>query len=166
MSEIQHSIPPLEIIYKKVEADARFSLYYLNTVDAVINVANDFRDNAETAERVFNQILDRLTESGEYEDPYDATGSLATTSAEAEGLVKEAILALQKLNPKFGKSFSVEDAEVLSGSNEDAISALQRLHDSMVDLRWAIAEHDADLEEPEGKALNNVEDLIADLRSL
>ena len=48
---------------------------------------------------------------------------------------------------------------------EDAIGALQKLHDEMVDLRWAVIEHDADLEVPEGKAFDNAEDLFADLRS-
>ena len=165
MTEIQHSTPPLEIIYKKVEADSRFSLHYLNAVDAVIDVANDFRKEAENAERACNQFMAWLDESGGYEEPFDATGDLATTSVAAEAIVKEVILALQKLDDKFAKSVFVEDAEEMSGSNKDAISALQRLHDSMVDLRWAFIEHDADLEEAEGKSFDNVEDLIADLRS-
>ena len=58
-----------------------------------------------------------------------------------------------------------EHAEEVFVSYEDAIGALQQLHDAMVDLRWAVLEHDADLEEPKGKAFDNVEDLFADLRS-
>ena len=58
-----------------------------------------------------------------------------------------------------------EHAEEVSERNEEAIVALQKLHDALVDLRWAVIEHDADLEEPEDKAFDNVDDLIADLRS-
>ena len=60
---------------------------------------------------------------------------------------------------------AAEHAEDVSVSNEEAIGALQKLHDALVDLRWAVIEHDADLEEPEGKAFDNVEELVADLRS-
>ena len=35
----------------------------------------------------------------------------------------------------------------------------------MVDLRWSIIEHDANFEEPNEKTFDNVEDLIADLKS-
>ena len=55
--------------------------------------------------------------------------------------------------------------EAMAGSNDEAVRALQKLHDSMVELRWAVIEHDADLEEPEGKEIDNIEELIADLRS-
>ena len=54
----------------------------------------------------------------------------------------------------------------MSDSSQDAIHALEKLHDAMVDLRWAIVEHDADLEEPEDKAFKTVEELVADLKSL
>ena len=60
---------------------------------------------------------------------------------------------------------SAEHVEDVSEGNKEAIVALQKLHDSMVDLRWAIIEHDADLEEPEGEAFDNVEGLVADLKS-
>lgn len=56
MSTSQEGIPPLEPIYRKVEADSRFSLHYLKTVDAVIAVAINLRNDAETAESVIERI--------------------------------------------------------------------------------------------------------------
>ncbi len=58
-----------------------------------------------------------------------------------------------------------EHAVEVSERNEEAIGALQKLHDALVDLRWAVIEHDADLEKPEGEAFDNVESLVADMRS-
>ena len=87
-------------------------------------------------------------------------------SASAEKAVKEATASLQELDGALHESMlSSEDASEVSESNGEAIAALQRLHDLMVDLRWAIIEHDANFEEPEDKTFNNVEDLVADLNS-
>jgi len=87
-------------------------------------------------------------------------------SASAEKAVKEAIAALQEFDGALDESMlSSEDAAEVSEGNGEAIAALQRLHDLMVDLRWAIVEHDANFEEPEDKTFNNVEDLVVDLNN-
>lgn len=162
MQATQSPISRLEVIYKKVEADSQFSLDYLRAVDAVINVATDVRNNAEIAEKACKHILAHLAESGGYDKPLDPKGTLMPKSASAETIVRKTILALQALD---GSMLPAEHAEEVFVSYEDAIGALQQLHDAMVDLRWAVLEHDADLEEPKGKAFDNVEDLFADLRS-
>ena len=166
MPVTQQPVTQLEVIYGKVEADSRFSLYHLRAVDAAINVATDVRNFAETGERTIKQFLDRLAEAGGHAEAIDPTDKLASISASAEAAVKETILAFQEQDGAWcGPSVSPEHAEEMSVSNDEAIGALQRLHDAMVDLRWAVIEHDADLEEPEGEAFSTVEDLAADMRS-
>ena len=166
MLQLQDAGPPLEVIYKKVEADSRFSLHYLKTVDTVITVSTDLHNNAASAEAAFKHFLVRITESGGYEEPFDSTGELASLSALVEATVKEVLVALHKINDTVdNSSIFVEDAETMSVSIEDASYALQGVHDSMVDLRWAIIEHDADLEKPEARVFDNVEELVADLKS-
>ena len=162
MQATQSSMPSLEVIYRKVEADSQFTLDYLRAVDAAISLAINVRNNAEIAEEVCIKVVTFLTESGGPEEPIDPTGELAPKSISAEAVVKKTILALQSLD---GSMLPKEHAEEVSVSNQEAISALQKLHDALVDLRWAVIEHDADLDEPEGKVFDNVEDLIADLRS-
>ena len=162
MQAIPTSLSRLEVIYRKVEADTQFSLDYLRAVDAVIDVAIDVRNNAETAEKVCSQILTLLAEAGGYDEPIDPEGKLAPKSVSAETVVKKTIVALQALD---GAMLPAEHAEEVSVNNKEAIGALQKLHDALVDLRWAVLEHDADLEEPEGGAFNSAEDLFADLRS-
>ena len=166
MPAVQKSVEDLEVIYDKVQADSRFSLYYLREVDAAIDAATDVRNDAQTAERAIKQFLAHLSESGGGEKPIDPADKLATISAAAEAAVKKTIRVLQGYEGAWeGSSISAEHAEEVSEGNKEAIVALQKLHDSMVDLRWAVVEHDADLEEPEGEAFDNVEDLVADLKS-
>ena len=134
---IEHSASPLKVIYKKVEADSRFSLYYLRGVDTAINVATVARNSAETAEQAVKPVLTQLTESDGFDRPIDPKGKLASMSASAEKAVKEAIAALQRLDGALGKStLSDEDTAEISASNDEAVAALQKLYDLMVDLRW------------------------------
>ena len=166
MPAVQHSVEDLEIIYDKVRADSRFSLHYLRALDAAIDVTTDVSSDAQTTERAIKQFFARLEKSGGYEEPIDPEGKLASSSASAEAAVKKTIRALQESGETWEKSaVSEEHAEEVRERIEEAIVALQILHDSMVDLRWAVVEHDADLEEPEGEAFDNVKDLVADLRS-
>lgn len=162
MQAAQASIPSLEVIYDRVKADSQFSLDYLRALDAVIDVVIDARNNAETIEKVCSQILAHLAETGGYDNPLDPNGKLTPKSVSAEAAVRETILALHNLD---WSRLPAEHAEEVSERNGEAITALQKLYDALVDLRWAIIEHDADLEEPEDKAFDNVDDLIADLRS-
>ena len=165
MSTIQHSVEDLEVIYDKVWADSRFSLHYLREVDAAIDVATDVRNSAQTTERAIKQFLTQLDESGGYVKPIDPKNKLAAKSASAETAVKNIICALKNFGETWRKSaISVAHAEDVSECIEEAIGALQKEHDELVDLRWAVIEHDADLDEPEGKAYGNVDDLFADVK--
>ena len=167
MSTLHEDIPPLEPIYRKVEADSRFSLHYLKTVDAAIAVTVNLRNDAETAEKVIERIVARIVDSGGFSKPIDPENTLSSLAASAEGVVKEAISAVRDLADALdGPTFPGEDTQEMSKAGEEAIGALRSLHDRMVDLRWAVLEHDADLETPDGKAYDDVEELVADLRRL
>ena len=162
MQAAEPDAPRLEVIYNRVKADSQFSLDYLRAVESVADTVMDARNSAEATGKACNLILTHLAKTGGYDKPLDPTGKLTPKSARAEAVVKKTILALQGVD---WSVFSAEHAEEMSERNEEAIVALQKLHDVMVDLRWAVLEHDADLEEPKGKAFDNVEDLFADLRS-
>ena len=169
MPGIQRSIPRLDIIYEKVEADSRFSIHYLRIlrmVDAFVDVSTNMRDNAETAELAIRQVLTRLSENDGCGEPIDPTGDFASRAGSAEGVVKHSITALHEIVETLKTpAIADEHVEAMRGSSEAAIYAFQKLHDAMVDLRWAVMEHDANLEQPEDKVFEGVEDLIADLKS-
>lgn len=165
MSMLHEDIPPLEPIYRKVEADSRFSLHYLKTVDAVIAVTINLRNDAETADKVIEQIVSRIVDSGGFSKPIDPENTLAPLAASAEDGVREAISAVRDFADALeGSTFTGEDAREVSRAGEEAIGALRSLHDRMVDLRWAVLEHDADLEAPDDKVYDDVEELVADLK--
>lgn len=165
VSTSQHSIPPLEPIYRKVEADSRFSLHYLKTVDSVIAVTINLRNDAETAEKVIGGIVSRIVDSGGFSKPIDPENTLASLAASAEDGVKEAISAVRDFADALeGSTFTGEDTREMSRASQEAIGALRSLHDRMVDLRWAVLEHDADLETPDDKVYDDVEELVADLK--
>ena len=166
MPAMQQSVEDLEVIYDKVRADSRFSLHHLRAVDAAVDVATNVRNDAETTERAIKTILERLTKSDGYEAPIDPENKLAPISASAEAAVRQTICALQESRKAWEKSpVSEEHGEEVLERIEEAIDSLKKLHDEMVNVRWAVIEHDADLEEPEGKKFDNAYDLVADLRS-
>ena len=165
MSMLHEDIPPLEPIYRKVEADSRFSLHYLKTVDSVIAVTINLRNDAETADKVIERIVSRIADSGGFPKPIDPENTLSSLAASAEGVVKEAISAVRDIaDALHGAAFPAGDAEEASRASEEAIGALRSLHDRMVDLRWAVLEHDADFEAPDAKVYDDVEELVADLK--
>lgn len=164
MQAVQQRVEDFDLIYEKVKADSRFSLRYLRAVDATVDMATNVRNEAQTAKGAVDQLLARLSKSGGYAEPLDPKNTLATKSASAEKVVKKVIDALRGLDDKWEPRIAKEHAEQVFESNAEAIGALQELHDAMVDLRWAVIEHDADLEKPKGKAFTNVEKLFADLQ--
>lgn len=162
MQAAQTNAPRLEVIYDRVKADSQFSLDYLRAVESLVDTVTDARNNAETTGKACNVVLTHLAKKGWYDKPLDPKGRLTPKSVKAEAAVKKIIIALQEVD---WSVFPAEHADEMSETSEGAIAALQKLHDALVDLRWAVLEHDADLEEPEGKAFDNVDDLITDLRS-
>ena len=166
MQAAQQRVENLEVIYEKVRADSRFSLYYLRAVDASVDVATNVRNEAQIAKRAVDQVLARLLESGGHSEPIDPANKLSDVSISAENIVKKAIDAFRELDGAWERSRIADEhaAQVFEG-NAEAIAALQELYDAMVDLRWAVVEHDADLERPKGKAFANVKDLFADIKS-
>ena len=166
MPVVQSSVVSLEDIYRKVEADSRFSLQYLRVVDAIVDVTTFVRNNAETCENAIKITLSKLAELNGLDKPLDSKSELLKKSISAEKKLKQLIASLQELGETIKRSeVLTNDAEELSFGIEEAVDALTELHNSMVDLRWTVIEHDADLEKPKGKTYGSVEELITDLKS-
>lgn len=162
---VQKFVPPLKIIYGKVKADSQFSLHYLRKVDTVIDAVTNLRNNAQITEQVISEGLKQIEKSGDSEIPIDPKQSFASISISAESVVKKTINALKGIEKNaMNSEFTASDADTMVESSQEAIGALERLHDSMVDLRWAIMEHDADLEEPESETFEKIENLTAALK--
>lgn len=59
-----------------------------------------------------------------------------------------------------------EDKEAVVEAYNAAVAAVADMHNVFADLRWAIGEHDADLEEPTGKPMSTSQEIAAYLDSL
>lgn len=98
-----------------------------------------------------------VLESCNPKKPLDPDGALALRLEEAERFFEETV--------EDPESWLVKKPVTRSCSS--IATALRRLHDATVRLRWAIMEHDADLSKASRKTFDasNIEGLIADLRS-
>jgi len=96
----------------------------------------------------------------------DPEGDGADSGEKAEAALREAVVQLENK-----RAAAVADPE-LNGDHENAvvdeytrtIEAAKNLHDALATLRWAVMEHDADLDSSE-EATTDAEDLIARLRA-
>ncbi len=91
---------------------------------------------------------------------------------EPEDQLTESLFSIEKNSKKIIRSLErtrtlakerINDTDVYK-SIDRILFIFQSLHDLLIDIRWFILEHNADLEEPEGKVYDNVEDLFSDLR--
>ena len=103
---------------------------------------------------------------GDPDGKVDAEDSLCATLEEGEAEAKNVRSALEHR-----RQFAVEDPR-LRGDHEKTvvgeydllIASFAELIGVMVDLRWAVLEHDADIEAPTGQPFDSAEELIADLK--
>lgn len=59
-----------------------------------------------------------------------------------------------------------DDKEAVVEAYNGAVAAVADMHNAFADLRWAIGEHDADLEEPTGKHLSTPQEIAEYLDGL
>ncbi|MFQ5644702.1 MAG: hypothetical protein ACE5FQ_13545 [Thiogranum sp.] len=86
--------------------------------------------------------------------------------------VAEAALSSTLHMLTYKRLYAVRDPK-LNDHHEDAvvdaydqtIEIISHLHDAIIDLRWAVMEHDADLESPTGEPVDNVSDLMTRLQA-
>lgn len=98
----------------------------------------------------------------------DADGTLCALFEELEGNLQRLHSCLLK------KKKNALDAPELNGDHKDAIveeyanaiSAIGDLHNEIIELRWAVGEHDADLEAPENTTFSNPDALKTYLAAL
>lgn len=98
-------------------------------------------------------------------DPNNVVSSAAITAEEASvGLYN--LLLKKRTFAVAASELNGDDKEAVVEAYNRAIAAVADLHNSFADLRWAIGEHDADLEEPTGKPLTTPEKIAEYLDGL
>ena len=166
MPTVQSLVPSLEVVYRRVEANTQYSLAYLRDFDEIIDTLTDIRNSADAICGKIERTIIPKIESGNTKRQIDPKDEFFEMAISTEKGVKKVITESEKFYGKLETSLSLTShGEEMSDAYEQAVFSLKHLHDSMVDLRWAVMEHDANFESPSGNPFDKAEDLIADLGS-
>lgn len=98
-------------------------------------------------------------------DPNSVATSAALTAEEASVSLYNLLLKKRTCAIK-ARELDGHDKEAVVEAYDRAIAAVADLHNSFADLRWAIGEHDADLEEPVGHTMSTAQEVAAYLDAL
>lgn len=140
-------------LLKAIEQTVNWLAWIQNSAKADASFADKAAEDIKTCERVKTIDLD---------------GTLCA-------LIEETESGLERIHQLLiSKREAARKAPELKGDHKDAvvdeytnaIAAIADLHNLMADLRWAIGEHDADLEKPSGPAYSSREELKAYLKTL
>ena len=133
------------------------------TVDWLVWVQNRTKADAAFASKAADQL-----KKCERVKLIDEDGTLCSLFEEVEsGLQGLRQLLIDKRNAA-RKAPELEGGHKTAVVDEytTAIESVAEFHNLMVDLRWAVGEHDADLEKPTGKRYSDPDELKAYLSSL
>lgn len=133
------------------------------TIDALTWIENQAGSTISFVDKVTSAIK---TCNRTYKiDPNNLVTSAVLTSEEASVSLYN-ILMEKRGHALAAAELDGENKEAVVDAYNRATSTVADLHNSFADLRWAIGEHDADLEEPTGKPLSTTEEIAAYLDDL
>lgn len=143
------------------------SLTLLRAVDMTIDALTWIENQASSTISFVDKVTSAIkTCNRSYAiDPNNLVTSAVLTSEEASVSLYN-ILTEKREHALDAAELDGEDKEAVVDAYNRATSAVADLHNSFADLRWAIGEHDADLEEPTGKPLSTTEEIAAYLNDL
>ena len=97
----------------------------------------------------------------------DPEGAICDELDVSEGALNSVIsqLGRKRLSALRAPELKNHHEHAVVDAYDQSVQAFIELHDAIVDLRWAVMEHDADLEQPTGEPVNNVTDLVARLQA-
>lgn len=143
------------------------SLYLLRKIDLTISalawIENQARPTISFVDRQIVAIRD-CTRTCKIDPDYIASN--ASIAAEEASADLYAILLKKRAFAVAARELDGNHKEAVVDAYDHAIAAVADVHNSFADLRWAIGEHDADLEEPTGKPLSTPEEITEYLDGL
>lgn len=149
---------------KGVAEQSELSLSLLRAIDDTVEWLASMQKEAASGVTMGEEILKTL-HNCKRERVIDAAGELHDLYVMVEGKLKEVVKALKHKRAAAERDHRIKKhQDDLVAEFDGAILAVSELHDTLVELRWAVAEHDADLEKPTGKVFANAKDLFAALK--
>lgn len=130
-----------------VSENTNKSITLLNAIDQTIGWLILLQDRAK-ADSAFASKTVEVIGKCERIRPFDSDGTLCSTLEEAERSL-ERLHQILISKRQFGinaEELQGEDKDTIVSAYTDAIANIADLHNCMVDLRWKIGEHDAEIE--------------------
>lgn len=142
------------------------SLSLLNAIDGTVDWLAGIEKEASGGLALGAVLLKKLPSCNRAQ-PLDPDGEMRNLYVQAEDKQKEVIelLSRKRRAAQLDPRLSGHHLDTLIGEFTNAIEAIAQLHDLLVELRWAVAEHDADLEAPAGKPCSSAEEFFRTLSS-
>lgn len=149
---------------ESVSAETTKSLDVLKAIETTVFWLSLIQDKAGADFRLAAKVTEAI-KACDYADPIDAEGKLAAL-IEATALVLNDLynaLISKREAARKAAELDGEDKELIVDEYTSAIAAVADLHNTMTDLRWAVMEHDADLEKDTGKTYADIDKMFADM---
>jgi hypothetical protein len=161
------AIAEVRFISDSVLDSATHSITLLKAIEQTVEVLAWLQNQAKTDYTFAVTVSDGLKTCNPVK-PIDAEGILCASLEQAEIALENLHQLLTKKCDAANKAPELEDGhkEAVIDEYQLAISAVADLHNAIVDLRWAVGEHDADLEESEGLAISDPQELMDYLNTL
>lgn len=147
-----------------VAEQSELSLSLLRAIDDTVEWLARIQQEAVSGVSMGQDILRTLNRC-ERLRAIDADGELHDLYITVEGKLKELIAQFEvKRSSAQNDRRLGEHKGDLVDEYDAAIETISQLHDVFVELRWAVSEHDADLEKPVDKTFSNAREVIAYLK--
>ena len=160
---------PAEVRYfcESVSASTAKNITVLKAVEQTVNWLVWIQSSAK-ADAVFAEKAAEIIKTCERIKPIDVDGTLCVTIEESESALSQfhGLLIAKRESARKAPELNGDHRDAVVTEYTGAISDIADLHNLMADLRWAIGEHDADLEIPSGPAFSGRDDLKAYLETL
>lgn len=108
-------------------------------------------------------VAERLESAKSNGNLIDSEGQLSGLFEKAQSLAEDYYQALIRKREIAMVDDRLCDEDCVVDAFTDAIATAADLHNSLNRLRWAIGEHDADLDKPKGKVYSDVDEMFSDM---
>ncbi|MBI5752023.1 MAG: hypothetical protein HZA59_07750 [Hydrogenophilales bacterium] len=146
-----------------VSAETTKSLSLLKDIETTVFWLSLIQRHADTNCGFATKVVDAIKVC-ERANPIDPEGMLGDTIEGVENGLNDLYHALIAKREAARRAAELDgpDKELIVDEYTTAIEAVADLHNAMHDLRWAVMEHDADLDEGAGKTYTDVDKMFAD----
>lgn len=148
---------------RRVVEEAGRELGLLDAIEATL-------DRLRFEEKMFgalaehaDYIAERLYSAKSNGNPIDPQGEMAQLFESAQSLADRYHQQLTHKRDVAKADSRLCDDDCIVDAFNNAIAVAADLHNAINRLRWAIGEHDANLEKPKGKVFTDVDALFADM---